>query len=346
MARVPHCSTSHSAVASTFHGAVRASIRNPWLAVLASLSLGLGCPQPSGDDKEDTSSTVADSGHEEWDATIPADAGVTDGATPPDAGTPDAAGSCATNAVNMIVRPYDDTERYYVEVLYQEERAALQLDTGSGLTFLYTGTGSTPYVPDYGTITVGCEDVTVAGRAYDRTDSINGLDVIGLMGMEYLTQRPALLDVKERLLVRFNVFPTHLTTTPGAFSVHYDDVFRLALVPCTLDDQEVRLMFDTGGGHTLWVGQQGKPGDKVVEVVDFEGHVFPIYVGTASLTFPGQTPRTIVVARAPQFPYFQQTIDAVGGNLHGLLGVTSFPEEQLLVDGASSVMWAIPRPVP
>jgi len=50
------------------------------------------------------------------------------------------------------------------------------------------------------------------------------------------------------------------------------------------------------------------------------------------------------VARAPSFPSFEQTIIALGGNVHGLLGVTAFPDEALLIDGAGLRMLTVPVP--
>ena len=137
--------------------------------------------------------------------------------------------------------------------------------------------------------------------------------------------------------------PAALTGAPGAFSVPFDEVLHHALVPILIDGVAVRLMFDTGGGHTLWVGAEGQPGDTPTRVQDAEGTIFTIYTGTGVVTLPGQPPRTVPVARAPAFPYFEGTAAALGGNLQGLLGVTTFPGERLLFDGATSTLWVVPR---
>ena len=39
--------------------------------------------------------------------------------------------------------------------------------------------------------------------------------------------------------------------------------------------------------------------------------------------------------RAPSFPYFEQTVASLGGNIHGLLGLSALRGRALVVDGAA-----------
>lgn len=308
--------------------------------VLALVWAGACAPAVSGDNG--TRGVSDGGGGVDFDA-----GGQPDAAAAPDGGgAPDAAGvvpPCSVNALPLLVVGSGSSERYYVEVECNAETVALQLDTGSALTFIFTGAGQPDYQPSFAELQVGCQTVTAAGRGYDAPDdTIGGLRVVGLMGMEFLLEQPTVLDVQARLLTRHVSFPVQQTQQPGAVSIAFDRVQDHALVPGQLDGAAVRLIFDTGGGDTLHVGADGQPGDEVVYVQDFEGNVFPIYQGTGVLTFPGLSPATVPVARAPQFPYFEQTVTALGGNLHGLLGVTSFPNQRLLFDGATHRLWAIP----
>jgi hypothetical protein len=253
-----------------------------------------------------------------------------------DAGPGDAA-ACAENPVPLLAVDYGGTSRWFVAAVMEGRSIALQLDTGSSLTFLYQGPAAPDYTPDVATIAIGCETISADGRNLSGPSELvgGGLEVVGLLGMDYLLERPTLLDTPGLVLTRFRQVP-ETEVAAAAYAVAFDDVIGHALVPCRLDGVAVRLMFDTGAGDTLWVGQEGRPGDQVVQVQDAEGTIFPVYVGDAELTLPGRPATTIPIARAPAFPYFEETIAALGGNLHGLLGVSAFPGQRLLFLGSEA----------
>lgn len=305
--------------------------------------LVLGCAPQTGRDAS-IRDAASDAGFADASEVGGADAAEPD-AVIIDAGGVDAGGACEENPIPLIVVRFGDTERYYVAVEREGSTAALQLDTGSGLTFLYTGSAGPSYTPNAGTLEIGCEVMSVAGRGFDLpgTRIGAGLEVIGLLGMDFLLDKPSLFEPELRALTRFSSFPNDLVQSAATFDLSFDAVLDHALVPFTIDGEEVRMLFDTGGGHTLWVGQEGQPGDRVEYVQDFEGNVFPIYVGTATVGFPGAEPRVVPMARAPEFPYFQETVRALGGNIHGLLGVTSFPGEALLFFGAELRLYVLSR---
>ena len=249
--------------------------------------------------------------------------------------------SCSENGVPLAIAHYDDSTRYFVTVELDGRDVALQLDTGSSITFLFQGSTYPPYTPDFAQLGIGCESVSVAGRniSTPARTAPGGQEVVGLLGMDYLLARPSLFDPEGGMLIRYERLPDDLAED-AAYSVAYDDVLGHALVPCTLDGASVRLMFDTGG-DTLWVGQQGRPGDSMVYVQDAQGTVFPVFLGTAELSLPFRSPRLVPMMRAPEFPYFEQTVQSLGGNLHGLIGVTAFPASRLLFSGRDRLIYVI-----
>ena len=233
---------------------------------------------------------------------------------------------------------YGDTDRYFVDVTIDGAVETWQLDTGSGITFRYEGTSAPAYTPDLGMLDAGCGALGFAGRALvGGHPGPDGATVSGLLGMDFLLRAGVVLDI-ERLVVAHHEAPP---AWPDAVRVPFDDVQSHALVPLALDGESVRLLFDTGGGHTLWVGQDGQPGDAVEQVQDAQGTIFSIYVGSGLLEL-GAIRREIPVARAPEFPYFQDTVDALGGDIHGLLGVTAFPGEALRFDQELGELWIRP----
>jgi hypothetical protein len=215
-------------------------------------------------------------------------------------------------------------------------RGEFFIDTGSSLTFLDLGPDGPNFVEDAAVVTIVCETLTIPGRGglAEKPDAF-GLPVVGYLGADFFLASTGLLDVPGRRVVR--PAPEVWVAEAGSWSVlPFDDVQGHMLAPVELDGTPVRLMIDTGAFHTLWLGQQGQPGDVEIETSDAEGTPLFFYLGEADLTMAGRDVRTVPVLRAPSFPYFEQTVAALGGNLHGLLGLTSFEGRALLIDGRAS----------
>ena len=243
--------------------------------------------------------------------------------------------------VPLLTRSFEDSDRYYVAVTLEGEEVAMQLDTGSGLSFLFQPANTSPYIPDFATLEIAGETISVAARNIDiPTPDIEGLRVVGLLGMEYLLKDPTVFDRSQNRMLRYDEWPSALASN-ALYTVAFDNVQDHALFPLTLDEEPVRLLFDTGGGHTLWVGQEGRPGDSESSAVDAEGNIFPIFTGVGELRFDGQSVRSVPVARAPEFPYFEGTVTALGGNLHGLLGVTAFGLDEALLFGEQERVYVV-----
>lgn len=237
---------------------------------------------------------------------------------------------CGTDETTLAVVTYGDTERYYVPVALDGERVLFELDTGSGLTFVYLGRGGMDYVPAAAELEFGCDTFTIAGRGFDPgVGTVAGVRVAGIVGMDALWRHVTALDVGRRTLTQLARLPA---AAESADFVPVDIVLDHALARVTIDDEPLRLLFDTFAGHTLLVGHEGRPGDREQSVVDAEGTVFTIFVGTGSLRYGERPAHDVPVARALRFPYFEETVAALGGDIDGLLGVTAFPEATLVFD--------------
>ncbi len=105
------------------------------------------------------------------------------------------------------------------------------------------------------------------------------------------------------------------------------------LAPVVADSRSLRLMIDTGAQDTLWLGEEGEPGDQVVTTTDATGAEIDLYYGDVDLEMAGEDAVTVPCFRAPSFPYFEQTVAALGGNLHGLLGLSSLRGRRFVIDG-------------
>lgn len=224
--------------------------------------------------------------------------------------------------------------RFHVRVRRDGQDAVLLFDTGSATTFVRLDDGG-GFVPDAATIEIGCDTITVDGRG-DLADlgMEEGLPVIGILGVDYVAAGTTLIDAAMERLTRHPPGTT-LPETQGWSVLPYDDVQGHMISPVGLDGEAVRLMVDTGAPHILWLGEQGQPGDQEVTTTDAEGTIITLYYGDVALEMAGEPTRTAPVLRAPSFPYFEATVAALGGNIHGLLGLSAFEDRRYVIDGAA-----------
>lgn len=104
--------------------------------------------------------------------------------------------------------------------------------------------------------------------------------------------------------------------------------FHLGLARVPVNGTVRRLMVDTGAEHTLLVPAAIAPGDLRVETTDAVGNVLRLGLGRAVV---GE--REVVALKAPSFPYFQRTVEMLGGNIHGLLGLSALGSKRVLFEG-------------
>lgn len=231
-------------------------------------------------------------------------------------------------------------ERVFAFVAHEGRDAALLVDTGSQHTFL-THLDGRDGQPDVGTITLGGETRSVMGRPYALTGSdafAGGRPVVGILGNDWLFDRPRELDVDgERLRAVDGEVPA------GWTPLRYEDRYGYVFVRARLDGQDLLLGFDTGAVHTLWLGQEGRPGDTSVRTQDAYGTPLVLHLGEATLELGGEPRRAVPVLRAPSFPSLEESNERIGGGIHGLLGLSAVAGRTLRFDAARATIWASPR---
>ena len=236
----------------------------------------------------------------------------------------------------------DQGDRLYVPATLAGAQVYFFLDTGSALTFISLGAGQPNFVPDAAEATFGCNTLSLPGRGgLASLGKVNGKEVVGFMGVDFLVAPNAYLDRKNATLTA--PAPTSAIDASALWSAFaYDDVQGMIIAPVTLDAKPVRLMLDTGAPDTLWLGEQGQPGDTEVTTTDAEGTPLTLYLGKVSLEMASRAPVSVPVLRAPSFPYFEKTVMALGGNIHGLLGLSAFQGRDMLFDGEAHVVRLAP----
>jgi hypothetical protein len=234
---------------------------------------------------------------------------------------PDATADVACDGDQQLI---GSTDRLHVQIEYNGAPAVLLLDTGSPTTFFQEPLGSPDPVANAATFQIGCDAVVVDGRPEAPEGSVNGMPSVGTFGVDRLLAATSEIDLVDERLSYANV-----AGTTGWMTAPYDVVSGLVLPHVALDGQPMRLMLDTGSQDTLWLGQAAQPGDVAVDTTDAQGNVVHLFAGTAMLTI-GNMQRTIPVLRAPSFPYLEQTVAALGGDVQGLLGLSSLGDAFVL----------------
>lgn len=260
-----------------------------------------------------------------------------DASTSTDAGSAiDAAPLCALTNTPVIVDGVSGVpSRVHIQVTYNGASAVLLVDTGSNTTFLQEPLGSPDPLPDAGAITIGCRDLEVIGRPEAADSPVNGLNSVGTMGTDMFLSGPTKLDFDA------SAISSHLPGSPFTEAASwpnaaYDLDKGLVLPHVSLDGTPVRLVLDTGSDHTLWLGQQPQAGDVEVDTTDAMGNQVKLYLGTTTLTI-GAWSGSVPVLRAPSFPYLEQTVTDLGGNVAGLLGLSSLGAA-FVIDGDSQAL--------
>jgi hypothetical protein len=251
-------------------------------------------------------------------------------------------GDCAVNPAPMFVAAnFGVASRLHVPVDRQGEAVALLFDTGSALSFFFLGQRGPTYVEHSGDVGLGCDIVPMAGRNFDLDEPVNGLSVVGILGADYLLGGVSQIDTATATLTRR--IPAELPAEQAEWPAQsFDDVQGHIIVPVKLDGEPVRLMFDTGSPEILWLGEEAQPGDVPVTTTDAKGNELTLYLGQVMLEIAGEPPVMVPVMRAPSFPYFEQTVAQLGGNIHGLLGLSALRGRSLVVDPNESELHLSP----
>ena len=263
--------------------------------------------------------------------------GAADSRGASDASTGDAACVPGPLALHVLT---DGSGASYPAKLYTDVKPAaappalFMIDTGSAQTFLRQQLGTQP-TANAGVVAIGCTSLALPGYAEADLGTFDGLDVIGSVGLDRLLGGPSLVDIANAQLVIHTAgdpFPDAAAWPSATF----DLVQNTLLAHVSLDGNDVRLLVDTGSDHSLWLGQPGQPGDTTITTIDSADDPLTEYLGTGDLAIGG-VHTTVPLVRAPSFPYLQEYFDQLGGNIAGLLGLSSFAHA-IEIDPAAAVI--------
>ena len=244
--------------------------------------------------------------------------------------SPDAL-SCTPGDVELrVTRDPLGPTRIYALVTHAGEEAALLVDTGSQITFLsHDGPDGAPNV---GEVDFGCEQRrTLRGRPFHSDEMVDGRRVVGFLGNDFFLEKQRTFDLPANR-IREGTCPLEWPRAP------IENRFDFLFVMATVDGQPLRLGFDTGAPHTLWLGQDGRPGDQAVASQDAYGNPLTLYLGNGQLAVAGAAPRSVPILRILRFPSLEDSNMAIGGGIDGLLGLTTVGDRRFCIDAAENAI--------
>ncbi len=235
------------------------------------------------------------------------------------------------NAVPLVVTLDDGVADSQVVPVEVNGRAAwLALDTGSELSFLFRGPGDPEFLESAGAVWIGDECLWLPAYGDDGigVEWFDGKPILGVLGLDFFLPRGE-IDYPGGRVVAYRSGPVpNARDLPGLPLRVADGVARVTVA---IDGGELELAFDTGAHDTILLGVDAQPGDEEMAVQTADGAVALVFAGRATVTLPGEPPRSVPVMRAQEIPYLAWLVDEL--DLDGLLGLTSIGFRRVVFDG-------------
>jgi hypothetical protein len=237
--------------------------------------------------------------------------------------------------IMLTSQQYDgETIALYAPVEVEATPGLFHVDTASLVTFLLAPDAGL-WVEDYAKGSLGCRERSFPGRGgLGSLPDVDGLPVLGVAGADLFLQEPVLLDVEGARFIRN---PSDLALVAEGTDLPYEVVGGVYVVDAMFDGEPVRLILDTGAGHSVWVNETPRPGEVELTTVDSLGNPLTVYQSTVELAVGGEV-LEVTLLRAPVFDVVAALSEAMGVHIDGLIGLSAL--NALYSDEANGVLRA------
>ena len=112
-----------------------------------------------------------------------------------------------------------------------------------------------------------------------------------------------------------------------------------------LEGRDVKLIVDTGASNVIVVGKTPRPHEVREDTVDGTASAITLFHADGDIDLGDGVTRHVPVDRTDAFPTLEGLIQSLGGDIAGLLGLTSLGRERIII-GKTSMMLVLPPVAP
>ena len=105
-----------------------------------------------------------------------------------------------------------------------------------------------------------------------------------------------------------------------------------------VNGRDVKLVVDTGASNIILIDTVPRAGEVREDTVDGTASAITLFHGDGAITFAGDIARHVPVDRSDSFPTLEGLIANLGGDVAGLLGLTSLGRERIIISRESLVL--------
>ncbi|MBS2013071.1 MAG: hypothetical protein JST00_09300 [Deltaproteobacteria bacterium] len=214
------------------------------------------------------------------------------------------------------------------------------VDTGSSRSFV---TYSAAEETDWAKTKIGCASTSLPIIARLRPGSTpNGDAQAGVLGSDLLAHGSVLdLDLKRETLGWYSPAPK-IPENAVVLPIEWRNGWLIAS-GIVLDGKPVKLVVDTGSTNIIWLDGTPRPNEVREDTVDGTANPVVLYHGAGLVSFAGGDPLAVPVDRTDEFATLKGLVMSLGGDVHGLLGMTALGRDRVIL---SRDRLAVVLPVP
>jgi hypothetical protein len=209
------------------------------------------------------------------------------------------------------------------------------VDTGSLKSFVTNSGDETSAAAD---AVISCQSMTLPIIARLRPGTTpNGEPQAGVLGSD-LVAHGAVLDL-DLLKGALSLYQPAREVPAGAIvlPIEYRNGWLVAS-GIKVGGRDVKLIVDTGASNVILVDKVPRANEIREETVDGTASPITLYHGDGEVTFAGDVARHVPVDRTDAFPTLEGLIANLGGDVAGLLGITSLGRERIILSRESLIV--------
>ncbi|MDB4937654.1 MAG: hypothetical protein JWP87_4626 [Labilithrix sp.] len=229
-------------------------------------------------------------------------------------------------------------DRLHARLTARELPGSYLVDTGSLRSFV---THSGDEAAKTAETRIFCHETTLPIIARLRPGSTpDGEPQAGVLGSDLVAHGSVLdLDLVSGKLAWYQPAPE---VPPGAvvLPIEYRNGWLVAS-GIKVQGRDVKLVVDTGASNVILVGKTPRMKEVREDTVDGTASPITLFHGDGEISFAGGPTRHVPVDRTDAFPTLEGLIEILGGDVAGLLGLTSMGRERIII-GKESLTLVMP----